>query len=96
MGEQTAREAVDACTLVEDGGGVGEVSPGASRRGFLEEVNAALCVITGMEGGPRPCPAQVQEGGDFCGKLLHDITDPVDINNVYRITSQTIQIMDPH
>lgn len=55
MGEQTAREAVDACTLVEGGGE--EVSPGASRRGILEEVNAALCVITEMEGGPRPCPA---------------------------------------
>lgn len=63
MGEQTAREAVDACTLVEGGGE--EVSPGASRRGFLEEVNAALCVITEMEGGAHPCPAQVEEvGGD--------------------------------
>lgn len=57
-GEQTAREAVDACTPV-DGWGGEEVSLGASRRGVLKEVRhhqkgkGPLCL----------CPCTISRGG---------------------------------
>lgn len=39
------------------------MSLGASRRGFLVEVNSVLCVITKRERAPCLCPAQVAEVG---------------------------------